>query len=330
MMYDYKNKHKNIDILNDHMFIRTLSMFEYDSLPETLPVFEIEKQLQKNGYTFITKVNGELYAFSGGLGGVPDVYGQPTEIVISNPYLNFNETLDINKDGVLINNDDLRLGLTPIFNKYNTLLIENEITMFINTYNTRVQTLLSAGDDNTRESAEQFLKKIEDGELGVIGENRLFDGIKVNSGQTNNSNITTQLIEFNQYVKASLYHEVGLDSNFNMKRERLNSSEVKMHREGLFPFIHNMLVNRQNAMIKLNDMFGLNVSVAFGSVWEDKEEEEIEEIENVPRETIPYDELLQSYLDDKQNNPDDEVLLKEYEILLSEYPEHKEVENNAI
>jgi hypothetical protein len=86
-------------------------MFEYMGLPETIPYRELEKLLQNNGYAFITEVEGELYAFGGGLGGEQDVYGNPSKITINNVALNFNKTLDIKKDGVLIHNDDSLIGL---------------------------------------------------------------------------------------------------------------------------------------------------------------------------------------------------------------------------
>ena len=91
MTYDYKAKAKNVITQNNYMLAKTVSMFEWENLPETIPYKELEKLLQVNGFAFITKVNGELYAFSGGLGGVPDVYGNPTQIIISNPALNFND-----------------------------------------------------------------------------------------------------------------------------------------------------------------------------------------------------------------------------------------------
>ena len=279
-MYNYKNKVQNVELLNKYMLARTLSMFNYEGLPDTLPSVEIEKQLQVNGYTFITEVDGKLYAFYGTLGGELNVYGEPTKITINNAALNFNKTLDVQNDGVLIKNDDMQLGLMPLFTRYNTLLIENEITMFINTYNTRVQTLISSGDDATKESAERYLKKVIDGELGIIGENRIFDGIRVQNAQTSGSYVTTQLIELNQYLKASLFNEIGLNANFNMKRERLNTSEVNMNTDSLHPLVDNMLLNRRKGIEKLNAMYGLNAYVEFGSVWRVRNLKDIESVED--------------------------------------------------
>ena len=277
MTYDYKAKSKNVIIQNNYMLAKTVSMFEWENLPDTIPYKELEKMLQVNGFAFITKVNGELYAFNGGLGGVPDVYGNPTQIVISNPSLNFNETLDLKKDGVLIINDDFQLGLIPLFNRYNTFLIENDINMMMYGYNSRTQKLISASDDKTKQSAQLAVKKAIDGEIEVIGESVIFDGIKVHSGANASGVSITNLTEFHQYIKASLYNEIGLSANFNMKRERLTAGEIEVGDDSNYPFVYNMLKCRVKAMEQLNEMYDLEINVDFGSVWAKSSKEVIDD-----------------------------------------------------
>ena len=45
MPYDYKDKQKNVRQLNEYMLAKTLSMFEYENLPTTIPARELEKLL---------------------------------------------------------------------------------------------------------------------------------------------------------------------------------------------------------------------------------------------------------------------------------------------
>lgn len=268
MAYDYKSKKDNVRQLNKYMLAKTLSMFEYENLPSTIPARELEKLLQSNGYAFITKApDGELYAFTGGLGGEPDAYGNATQIVISNTALKYNATLNIKKDGVLFYNDDMAAGLLPFYEKQNTLLVENEINMVVWGYNSRTQKLISAPDDKSKESADLYVKKIIDGELTVIGENALFDGVKVQPANNSSGNSVSQMIEYHQYIKSCLFNEVGLPSNFNMKKERLISSEIDQAEDSLFPLVYNMMENRIAAVNLINEMFGTNIKVGFGSVW---------------------------------------------------------------
>ena len=159
MAYSYKDKTRNILVSNNYMLAKTLSMFEWENLPETIPYKELEKILQVNGYAFISEVNGELYALSGSLGGEVDAYGNPTEIIINNVGLKFNKTLNIKNDGVLIHNDDMNMGLIPLLERYNTFLVENDINMMMFGYNSRTQKLISASDDKTKASAELVVRK---------------------------------------------------------------------------------------------------------------------------------------------------------------------------
>lgn len=254
------------------MLIRTLQIFDYTGLPDTIPERELEKILQLNGCGYLTKHNDQLYLLQGTLGGEADEYLQPTTFSVANPALKLTKTYNLDSDdGILFINDDLRLGIEPLISRYNTLLMENELTLLTTNYNSRIQSLISAGDDVTRESAEQYLQKIIDGELGVIGENRLFEGIKVQSSQTAQSYIITHLIEYQQYLKASLFNELGIQSNYNMKRERLTSNETEMNDDNLYPLIHNMLEVRQEQVQEMNEKYNLNVTVELGSIWKRKE-----------------------------------------------------------
>lgn len=283
--YDYKNKSRNVSNMNSYMFTKTLSMFEYDTLPKTIPVKELERMLQTNGYVFITEHEGELYAFQGGLGGVPDVYGRPTEIIISNPALGLNKTFNLETDGVLISNDSENMGLVPLFAKYNTLMMENEISMVMAGYNNRIQKLISASDDRTMSSAERYIEKIVEGDLSVVGDNAMFEGVKVHSSSSG-VDTTRSMIEYHQYLKSALYNEIGLAQNFNMKRERLVSAEVDQIKDSVYPLIYDMMGCRLEGIAKLNEMYGLEIKVGFGSVWnvlmkefvDDVVEDEIEEV----------------------------------------------------
>ena len=268
--YDFKNKNKNLNDYITYMLNRSIIMFKYHNLPETMPQREIELLLQTNGWGCVCEIDGNLYALNGGLGGVPNAYNMPTEIIISNPYLKFNKTLTIDTDCVVIPNDSMYVGLLPLYNRYCTMLVENDITMILATVNKRIQNLLSANDDNTVESAKSFLKKVYEGELGVIAESKLFDSLKVNNSSTNAQVSLTDLFEFEQYIKASLYNEIGLSANYNMKRERLTSAEVETNTDNLYPLVDDMINQRRKAVKKINEMFGTNIEVEFNSSWDNR------------------------------------------------------------
>lgn len=266
--YNYLDKTVNVNNNIGYMLNRSNIMFKYHNLPNTIPEKELEKLNQTNGFSIWCKINGDLYAINGGLGGVGDVYNRPTQAVVSVPFLNYDATLNIEKDCIIMQNDTNKIGLLPMFAKYCTLMNENEITMLLATVNKRIQILLSANDDNTVQSAKQFLTDVYNGKQGVIAESKLFDSLKVNNSTTTANVSMTELFEFEQYLKASMYNEIGLSANFNMKRERLTSAEVESNTDNLYPLVDDMLNNRRLALEKINAMFGTDIKVEFNSSWD--------------------------------------------------------------
>jgi hypothetical protein len=88
-----------------------------------------------------------------------------------------------------------------------------------------------------------------------------------------------------QYYKSNLLAEIGLNSNYNMKRERLTEGETLMNVDDLLPFVENMLTERKNAVEKLNAKYGLNVTVDLKSAWKTEKENNDKNTENVETET---------------------------------------------
>ena len=272
-MYQITNKRESLTDYANSIFNRTLSMFEYKNLPDTLPAVEIEKQLQTNGYSIIAKVQGNIYAFQGGFSG-QDPYNQPTTAIVNNPSLKYNGTFTINDDCVIIKNDDMQQGLIHIYNKYGTLLIENQITMLMTDYNYRMPFTISSKDDSTTQSAREYLQKIIDGSLGVIGEAKLFDALKVTPTNNKGVNSFADLYGYQQFIEAQLNNTIGLATNNNMKRERLTTNEIEVNKNASYPLIDNMLRNRKQAVEKINKMFDLDIDVEFSSIWNGTNEDD--------------------------------------------------------
>ena len=248
------------------MLNRTQRMFKYSGLPITIPQFELEKLLQVNGFAYVTKVDGNLYAFTGGLGGIPNEYYEPTKIAISNPYLKFNAELDIEKDGVLIKNDTFMNGLMPILQKSAVMNCDCDITLNMLATILRVQYLISGSDNKTQKNAELFLSKIKNGDMSIVGESDFTDGIKFQSFN-GNLQIVQQFIQLSQFLQAKAYNDIGIDANFNMKKERLITSEINVNEPSLLPMVENMLDERRNAVEKINAMYGANITVELNCVW---------------------------------------------------------------
>lgn len=296
--YDFKDKGRALNNRINYMIARLCAMFKYEGLPESIPQRMLELYLLNNGHCVVTKVNDKLYAFFGGFGGELDEYYRPTIYTVANPYLQYFENLRIGSDCILCGNDSAYFGVLPLIEQYGTALVENELSMQIANINSRIMSLITADNDTDKASADEYLKNIVKGDLSAIGESAFFDGIKTQPFSNNAGNrIITDLIEYEQYLKASLYNELGLNANYNMKRESLNSSESQLNNDALTPLVDDMLNMRKAFCEDINKMYGTNISVDLASAWKENADEaqaelesieaESETIENVSRETLP-------------------------------------------
>lgn len=273
-----------------YFYTRLLKMFKYDGLPDTIPQDVLEYYLLRNGSCFITKAkipsdqeegtqvgandDEQLFAFIGNPGGIHDAYYRPTLYVVSNPYLHLTfEKPMWGDEGVFCINDSMWIGLDPLIRRYSYLMAENVLTMRTADIMLRIVALISASDDKTKAAADEYLTKIEDGKLGVIGDSPFFDGVKMQSPPSNNGSYLTQFIELHQYYKGSFYNEIGLQANFNMKREAIGVGEAAMGEDSLLPLCDDMLEKRKEMCEKLNSLYGLNVTVDFSSAWKQNREE---------------------------------------------------------
>lgn len=313
----------NCDILNkeygrftyvQYMFDRTNRMFTYDGLPDTIPEYLLEYMLQIFGSVAVLEHKGDLYAFRANFGGPPDPYYRPTQAVIANPGLRLDgmfrianylppyekSTWEKLEPCIQFKNDTQLMGLLPLFARYASQMTENDISIRCAQINSRIQSTIAAANGQELESANAYLKDLEDGKLGAIGTRPFLDGIKVANSNGGQNNLIMQLIELQQYLKASWYNEIGLNSNFNMKRQYISSDEVQASADIMLPLIDNMFECRKKAVDDINKEFGTNITVEKDSAWEKKQIQS--DLSILPADT---DESLVDETDEKEEKPDD-------------------------
>lgn len=274
--YDFRDKGRAFMHYCVQMLNRTQRMFTYTGLPDSIPQTYLERYLQCSGYACIAKVDGELYAFIGGLGGQAESpYYEPTWITVNNPALRFYETLEIDKDCAIIKNDIAYAGIRPIIARYATAMVENDISMNMVSKNMRASILINAPTDDMAEAANQFIEDLDNGKQTAVGGKNFIGGIDVFPMSGSGANSIVDLIEYHQYLRAGLYNELGLQSNFNMKREAINESESGMNDDILIPLIDEMLYERQEGVKRVNELFGTNITVDLASIWKVTSEEQL-------------------------------------------------------
>ena len=274
---------------------KTLKMFEYKGLPDTIPYRELEKILQLNSFAYWLKKDDKLYVFFGGLGGRPDEYYRPTDFIVANPYLKYYKVVKVNEEGVLMWNDYAHLGMALMLRRYAELMSECDITLRFGLINSRLVSILTAMNDTAKDSALALLEDIEEGrKLGVImGESILDENgdVKVYDYRKAQANDIKDVMELQQYLKASFWNDIGIQANYNMKREAINGNEAGMNEESLKPFVDDMLECRREALKKINEQFGTNITVDFSSSWVRRNEIPEDETKEDPKqEETPVEE----------------------------------------
>ena len=282
------------------MFTRTAQMFKYTGLPVTIPAYILEQQMQGLGHCIIAERDYQFYSFTGGIGGLPDVYYRGTDYVVANPGLNFDKTFKIDEDCVFCRNDHMLNGLMPLHRRYATLLAENELSFYVAEINSRLQWLFNGSTDADKLMADNLIRDLEAGNLHAVSSPEFTGGIQLQPGAQYASQTIREIIEAEQYIKASWYNDLGLDSNYNMKRESLTMTESQMNTDALLPMVDDMFECRKEMCKKLKDMYDLDVSVEYNSAWLDNQIQMNEETAQKAAETAT--EGAETAADNEQDN----------------------------
>lgn len=297
MTYNLLDKELGIRQYMNYMLDRTNKMFQWEGLPDTIPARILELYLQINGYAAFVEIKETkvidfptkrtfypgVYVFFGGIGGERDIYYRPSVFTLANPRLKESlmcpivYDMDESKEPpenacVIMKNDSNYMGLTSLFARYASQLVENDISIRSAQINARAQVGISVNNDNEAETARKYLDDLEAGKLGIMGQSAFLNGISVANVGTQSANVIIQLIELQQYLKATWYNDLGLNANFNMKREYVSREEIGSQTDVLLPLVDDMLESRQKAADLVNQIFGLNISVKKNSAWADKDQ----------------------------------------------------------
>ena len=333
------NKDQSIKQYTAYMLDRTNSMFEYHNLPDSIPSYILELYLQIFGSCAFVQVNESnttpiftpstfktptgLYIFYGNIGGERDIYYRPTQFIVANPRLknsvncsivyNSNYATSFPNPCVIMRNDTNYMGLLPLFTRYAAQLAENDISIRSAQINARAQTGIAVGTDADAESARKYFDDLESGKIGIIGRMSFLEGISIANVGTQSANHIIQLIELQQYLKASWYNELGLNVNFNMKREYMSEEEIAVNTDILLPLVDDMLKCREEAVNLVNEVFGTNISVTKSSAWANKQQEELAALsEQSIKGSVPLPDSIQSRID-SESSPENIVTTRDYE-----------------
>lgn len=251
--------------VRDYLFATAMTMFRYDGLPDNVRPEDLERMLLENGELIFTKWQDEYYIFQFTGAGRQNYLGEWDSYQVNNPYVNCNAVFT-DKDAVRIRNTDNAVSLAGMLDMYSELLSESYITLNMSDVNARLSFLISAGDSATKASAELFLKQVYDGKQGIIGSQPLLESLSVNPLAEHRD--FQSVIELNKFYYSDFFQKIGLTNLYNNIHDRISATETEFTATSIYPFVDNMKKNREAAIEKINQLFGLNVTVEFTSSWD--------------------------------------------------------------
>lgn len=266
----------DVDGLYEHFFRQLYNhasnLIVIDGIPENGDKEFIMQQLLLSGKVHCFKRAGQVYLLDGHEGGQRDVYHRPTEGITDNPILGSVRTKIIgdNPTGVMVylSPFDETLWVNPLRNggissliSYVAILLADNISSInVAQMNSRVTAIATSEDSSEAISAENVLKEIYNGKPYKVITSKLLKRFEVNPIATSvKSSVIGDLIECHQYIYSMFWNALGIDSPFNMKRERLNTAEVDQNIDKLKVPLETMLDSLNKGFQKCNENFGTSL-----------------------------------------------------------------------
>lgn len=300
-LVEIKDKSSIARVLTNIMSIRTQEMFEWKGLPVTIPQRVIEMQLQGKGFTIIFKYEDKIFACWGDIGGMLNYNYLPRYARVTNPYLAPKTLLfkiyygkddyeyellkndELGKDGycVVIPNDALYYGLRPIHSMYSQELAQTKLTKNMLMVLARAMYIYAASTEDRKKDFKDLMSALEKGEYDCVVDDDMLAEAKTLPFADKALDDFTALIENEQYIKASWFNDLGLQANYNMKREAINSNESQLNKDAILPLTDNMLSMRKIGIKLVNELFDENWSIDFSSAWKQSRQAMEEALEAV-------------------------------------------------
>lgn len=264
---------RNTALVNYHasyLFKKILSVFDFKGLPDEWADNYFKYILF--GYGYLTVFNTDRYGVipqECGLSGF-NVFYQPTEAIVANPLLPDVRQLKIGTDCELIKIQPDYHGVIDIVTTYADLLSLALETAGINLLNSKTSYIFFTDDNKaTAESYKKMYDKLASGEPMAVVSKKLrndengepnWDIWSQNVGQ---NYITDRLLNDYKTIKDQFNTLIGIPNANTQKRERMIVSEVEANDIDTQALALIWLENMKSSIDKVNNMFGLNISVEY-------------------------------------------------------------------
>ena len=239
----------------------SVSMFEWQGLPETVDPRYLELHLFQNGSMvyFRDEVMGDL-CLDCIANGQFDVYGNPISRRAYSSYNQYQKTLN-ESDSVIIWNNYLRQPSVLDVKMFAKRLYNLDRIIDVNT-NAQKTPVLVQGTDKQRLTLVNLYKEFDGNAPFIFGDKNL-DLNSLRAISTNAPYVADKLYQLKTQIWNEALTYLGI-SNLNIqKKERMITDEVQRNQGGTIASRYSRLEARREAVDKINRMFGTDISVDY-------------------------------------------------------------------
>ena len=253
------------DLLNDLTFrvlydkykILACSCFEWEGLPEGIDEKFIERYLFDHGKCiFFKDPSMSFMCLPVSDAGKLNVYGEPLSYLATG--FNYHKWYDA-EDCVIIENNQYRQATDNFVMFYVNKITESERTMDVNVKACKTPFIIACDDKDVLTFKRIF--QMIDGNTPAIYADKGLNLDALNVLKTDAKFLGNDLMDYKKSVENELLTFLGLNNLAVDKKERVNLSEANSNNQITESFADLQLKARQIACDKINEMYGLNVSV---------------------------------------------------------------------
>jgi len=271
-MYDVASVPDGFNYWFNKLLLYCLGMFEYEGLPESLPKRQIEINLMLTGHCVIFRDRGEIVTCGTTLYDY-DKYYDPTRAVFAQPKL-FSKPLYLTgemQNASVIYNNDLQnnvlyfptdSGLLTFISRYARRLADIESTENIYAVNMRLTAFPVGGDDSIIASIKKFFANLTIGKREIIADNAIIQQFRtVDIAKSAVGDKLNDIIQARDKVLEQFFRDIGVKFFADNKRAQMTDDEIESNDQMLLISPDEMLRARREGLERVNEFFGLNISV---------------------------------------------------------------------
>lgn len=250
---------------------KILSRFEIENMPEGWDVNYFWSHLFLDGYISILDTEMGVIPLRCGFTGL-NVWERPTDIIIANPILgSFQRKIGV--DAALVHLQFDYTGVSPILQRFSTLLAMCDSAISVNLMNSKVAFIGFVDDAAQAKTMQKMYDEISQGNPAVFprksqvsSENFIFTNVK-------QTFVADDIMIVRRKIVNDFLSDIGINNANLDKRERLNEQEVNANNEEVRFNVLNWLDTIQEGLDVANILYGLGLKIKVREVTTESEKQ---------------------------------------------------------